>query len=145
MFTELTKAYGVLRDPEKRADYDRSYFTIAGKGAGNATLGVDIQEDQKNAVKDAEMHHNILLALYKRRREHPKDPGLSGWLLQELLHCSEDNLEFHVWYLKSSGYIDNTEQGTLAITIQGVDRVISTSRNTLSEKLLIAQLAEPDR
>ena len=32
-----------------------------------------------------------------------------------------------------------TEQGTLAITIQGVDHVISMSRTTKAEKLLIAQ------
>ena len=60
-------------------------------------------------------------------------------MLQEILDCLEDNFEFHIWYLKSKGFIELTERGTLAITIEGVDHVISTSRTNFAERLLIAQ------
>ena len=53
--------------------------------------------------------------------------------------CSDENFEFYIWYLKAKNFIEITEQGTLEITIQGVDHVISTSRATKAEKLLITQ------
>ena len=44
-------------------------------------------------------------------------------------------------YGQQKGYVVLTEQGTLAITIQGVDHVISLSRSTKAEKLLIEKLS----
>jgi curved DNA-binding protein len=85
------------------------------------------------------VHARILLFLYKRRREHAQDAGVAGFYVQEMLNCSEEHFDFHVWYLKAKDFIEITEQGALAITIQGVDHVISMSRNTMTEKLLIAQ------
>jgi curved DNA-binding protein len=141
-FTELTEAFRFLRDSEKRADYDRFYFIRTGrKNEPNEHAGLEV--DEKTAVSDSEVHDRILLNLYKKRREHASDPGILGWSLQEMLGCSDDSFEFHSWYLKSKGFIELTEQGTLAITIQGVDHVISTSRSSLSEKLLIAQSEGP--
>jgi curved DNA-binding protein len=55
------------------------------------------------------------------------------------LNCSDDTFEFHKWYLKEKGFIVVTEHGTLAITIEGIDHVISISRSTRAEKLLIAK------
>ena len=52
-----------------------------------------------------------------------------------MLDCGEEEFEFHVWYLESKGYLQKTEQGTLAVTIDGVDHVIANSR-TISEKKL---------
>jgi curved DNA-binding protein len=76
--------------------------------------------------------------LYKRRREDAQNAGVPPFYLQEMLNCSDEHFEFHKWYLKEKGFIAITEQGTLAITIQGVDHVISMSRTTRAEKLLIA-------
>ena len=60
-----------------------------------------------------------------------------------MLQCSHEHFEFHKWYLKEKGYIVLTEQGTLAITIQGIDHVISLSRTSKAEKLLISQASNP--
>jgi curved DNA-binding protein len=60
-----------------------------------------------------------------------------------MLNCSDEHFEFHTWYLKAKGFIEITEQGTLAITIQGVDHVIDISRTNMMEKLLIAQSSNP--
>ena len=62
-----------------------------------------------------------------------------GYYLQRMLDCSDENFEFHAWYMKSKGYIEITQEGKLAITIDGVDHVISMSRTAEAEKLLIAQ------
>ena len=138
-FNEVTDAYRMLRDPERRAEYDRAYASYS-KETNNRFVSNDALDiDENTAVKDAELHEKILLCLYKRRRENSQDAGVAGWLLQELLEFSDDDFEFHVWYLKSKGFIELTEQGTLAVTIQGVDHVISMSRTTLTAKLLTDQ------
>jgi hypothetical protein len=46
--------------------------------------------------------------------------------LERLLGCPEDHLKFHIWYLKENGLIQRMEDGTLAITAVGVDRVIGS-------------------
>ena len=135
-FSQLTEAYKVLRDPERRAEYDRSYNKKSRKTFSHFPSEMELEVDASAALRDAEVHERILFSLYKRRREHAHDAGVVAWLLQEMLDCADDSFEFHVWYLKSKGFIEVTEQGTLAITIQGVDHVISMSRSGFAEKLL---------
>lgn len=139
-FNEIMEAYSVLKDPKKRKDYDLQYSKQIGVEPQDIPSDIDDGIDEKTAINDAEMHNKILLHLYRRRREHPKDVGAIAWSLQEKLKCTDDEFEFYVWYLKSKGFIDITEQGTLAVTIAGVDYVISNCRTNLTEKLLIAKL-----
>lgn len=138
-FNEVSDAYAVLRDHDKRAEYDQIYFARKDMNNYKFERFNEPPIDQKTALSDAEAHEKILLHLYKRRRENANEAGVAGWLIQEVLDCSEDHFEFHVWYLKSKGFIEITEQGTLAVTIQGVDHVFSISRTNFSEKLRIAQ------
>jgi curved DNA-binding protein len=139
-FNEVIAAYRALRNPKRRAEYD-------------ASIGYDNDEDGdfssnndaangNAAADDADDHAIILMELYKRRREDAQNPGVVPFYLLELLNCSHEHFEFHKWYLKEKGFIAITEQGTLAITIQGVDHVISTSRAARAETLLIAQSNE---
>lgn len=137
--TEVIDAYKILKDTEKRADYDFLYSKTTGFVFSSTP---DDLIDEKSALSDAEAHEKILLFLYKRRREHADDAGVVRYFVHELLKCSDEIFEFHIWYLKEKGYILTTEQGTLAITIDGVDHVISMSRTTLKEKLLLSQSSE---
>lgn len=138
-FQEIIEAYRVLRDPEARSEYDRTYrthhreeiFEHPGDGAGAI--------DGRTAMDDADAHEKILQFLYKRRREKPRDPGVIGFYIQELLDCSDDTFEFHAWYLKSKGLLRATEQGTFEITIEGVEHVISESREAERRRLISDQ------
>jgi len=134
---QVLTAYRVLRDPDRRAEYDALYAQKVRDGFrfGDAGDGVD----EGAALDDADDHAKILMFLYKRRREDAQNAGVVGFYLQDMLACSDERFDFHKWYLKEKGFIAITEQGTLAITIQGVDHVISMSRTTRAEKLLIAQ------
>lgn len=137
-FNQLVEVYGVLRNAEKRAEYDRIYYTH--KDNPEAPLphfDPELDIDEKVALDDADMREKILLHLYKRRREHPADPGMIGWLLQEALECSDDEFEFHLWYLKAKKFVEITENSALAITIEGVDHIIQTSRASPAAQLLI--------
>ena len=99
--------------------------------------------DESEALSDADDHARILLYLYRKRREDALNPGVVGYYLQEMLNCADDRFDFHKWYLREKGFIETTHDGTIAITIQGVDQVISMSRQAKAEKLLIAQ-EKPD-
>lgn len=135
-FSEVIQAYKVLRDPERRSEFDKRYYAVKGvpppKAGDEAAGSINLRD----ALDDAEAHRRILMQLYKRRRESSADPGIPGWVLEEDLGCSQNHFEFLVWYLKSKGLVELTEQGTIAITIEGVDQVITTSRE-VKEKLLI--------
>ena len=137
-FNQVIEAYRVLRSPGKRTEYNRLHAQKNGK-AWTELPSSNEADDEKIALSDADAHDKILLLLYKRRREHAQNAGVGGFYIQEMLNCSDEQFEFHQWYLKEKGFIAVTEQGTLAITIQGVDHVISMSRTTSVEKLLIAQ------
>ena len=135
-FSEVIQAYKVLRDPEARAAFDERYIAEKGLPPQGDCAEETGTIDRRDALDDAEAHRRILLQLYKRRRECSDDPGIPGWVLEEDLGCSQNHFEFLTWYLKAKGLVEITGQGTLAITIEGVDQVIAQSR-TSPEKLLI--------
>ncbi len=138
-FNEVIAAYKVLRSPNKRAKYDLLHAQNNGKVWSELPLGDEGEIDEKPPLNDADSHAGILMFLYKKRREDAQNAGVAGFYLQEMLNCSDEHFEFHKWYLKEKGFIAMTEQGTLEITIQGVDHVISMCQTTRAEKLLIAQ------
>lgn len=135
-FTEVVEAYKALKDASDRAAYDTYYAEVTGF---SFQASDEQPESEKSALSDADAHARILQLLYKQRREQPHSAGIGHYLLQQSLRCSDELFEFHTWYLKEKGLINVTEQGTLAITIQGVDHVILTSRTAMKEKLFLEQ------
>ena len=93
----MIEAYRVLRDPDQRGEYNRLYSATT-----HFKFESDKQVDdfEKAALSDADMHAKILLSLYKRRREHPGDARVGQYRFQELLGSSYEHLEFHFWYLR---------------------------------------------
>ncbi|MCB2067559.1 MAG: J domain-containing protein [Erythrobacter sp.] len=141
-FQEVTDAYRVLRDPDKRTEYDQVHaqFVVRPKPGLNGLLGID----EATAQNDAEIHAHILNMLYRRRREHPGSAGIVGWLIQEQLECSDDAFEFHIWYLKAKGFVKINEQGQYDITVDGVDQVMALSRTKAVEQRLITRVTPKD-
>jgi len=138
-FSEVTEAYRVLRDEERRAAFDEEYAEIVGTHLFRGRSGSVPGHDDDFAADDADDHARILLYLYKKRREDAQQAGVIGYYLQEMLQCSDEHFEFHKWYLKEKGLIATNEQGQLAITIQGVDHVITMSHASRAKKLLSDQ------
>jgi curved DNA-binding protein len=138
LFRGATEAYRALKDHAKRSAYDQ-IFTAQ---TGYVFAGADsILAEERAALSDAEVHAETLMTLYKRRRERALEPGVGPYELQRQLDCTDEAFDFHIWYLKSKGFIEITDQGTLAITISGVDHVITESRAAAQEKLRISQFA----
>ena len=143
-FNEVIEAYRILRNPKQRAEYDLLYSRNHNGESLKFPSSEEFEIEEESALDDADDHARILMFLYNRRRENAQNAGVVGFYLQDMLNCSDEHFEFHKWYLKEKGFIILTEQGTLAITIQGVDHVISMSRTTKAEKLLIAQSSKSE-
>jgi curved DNA-binding protein len=141
-FSELSEAYRILKNRNRRAKYDLLYFHHFPERASNSPTDNHLRFEEGPALEDADDHAKILMFLYKKRRENAQNAGVVGFYLQDMLQCSDEHFEFHKWYLKEKGFIVLTEQGTLAITIQGVDHVIAMSRTAKAEKLLLGQFGQ---
>ena len=141
-FGEVVTAYQTLRDPAKREKYNQQYVKRFGRPPNPAAAEPDLRVDEDTAYRDDEAHAQILFALYKQRRAKATSPGVGGWLLQEKLGCDENQFDFYVWYLKAKKLVEITEEGQLAITIAGVEHVISMSRETKQKQLLLGKSAD---
>lgn len=138
MFALVIDAYNTLKFPEKRAEYDRLYSALKQGGSGRA----DPIISSEVALSDAALQRNILMLLYKARRENFGEGGIGAYVIQERFGCSDDVFDFHLWYLKSKGLVEVTEQGKLAITVNGVDHVISMHQPRAPDRLLTDQSSE---
>ena len=130
-FDLIVKAHNALSDPVKRAQYDLEHKNrsivrsklveeVGDKGIGR---GIDIQ-------------NKLLSLLYIKCRQNVREPGIGEVELEGLLGCPAEHLEFHLWYLKEKGWIRRTENGTFAITVEGVDRANSEYQRKTTTLLL---------
>jgi curved DNA-binding protein CbpA len=120
-FDVIMEAYNTLKDPVNRAQYDiqhKNHSDFRWKLANDAS-------DGKGIERDVDVQNRLLSILYVKRRQNVSDPGIGNLELERLLGCPAEHLEFHIWYLKAKGWIERTESGTLAITVEGVDRANS--------------------
>jgi curved DNA-binding protein CbpA len=132
-FDVILEAHNTLKDPIKRAQYDIQHKNHSGLRWRLA----EEASDSKGIERDVDIQNKLLSILYVKRRQNIRDPGIGDLELERLLGCPAEHLEFHLWYLKEKGWIGRTENGMLAITVEGVDRANSEhDRKTISKKLL---------
>ncbi|MBA1143791.1 DnaJ domain-containing protein [Mesorhizobium neociceri] len=131
-FSEIVEAHNVLKDPVKRAQYDISHR----EHAGLHLQLVEEASDAKGVQKDAVVQAKLLSLLYVKRRQDVSNPGIGDVEIERLLGCPREHLEFHLWYMKAKGWIARIENGTIAITVEGVDRADSELRRDTSIRLL---------
>ena len=141
-FSKVVEAYKILKDPEKRAEYDRDHARWSRARSPSAEQPGPGGPEIPSALGDAEVHEKILLYLYRRRRENPDEAGAGPLTVQHALQLPATHFDFHVWYLKSKGFIELTEQGTLAATVAGIDHVIAVSRQAAQDDLRLSRSRE---
>ena len=131
-FSGILEAHDTLKDPVKRAQYDIQHKSQSG-------LRTKLAEEASNTrgiERDVVIQDKLLSILYVKRRQNINDPGIGDMELERLSDCPREHLEFHLWYLKAKGWIGRQENGTFAITVEGVDRANSEQRRETTTKLL---------
>jgi curved DNA-binding protein CbpA len=132
-FDEIVEAHNTLRDPIERVQYD-----IQHKNRLASSLELAEEASNTNGFgRDVVIQDKFLSILYVKRRQDMKEPGIGEYELERLSGCPGEHLQFHLWYLKAKGWIAKMEDGTLAITIEGVDRANSKHHSKNTTKLLM--------
>ena len=116
-FREITEAYKILSEPEKRAAYDvhlQAYRQVRWRifDQRQAAVGKQAERSKRRGILDL---------LYTKRAAEPEKPSLNLHELEDLLGCPREHLEFSLWYLKENGLIARMDNGRYAVTVKGVD------------------------
>lgn len=135
-FNDIVEAHNTLRDPVKRAQYDIQYREHSSSRSELAREATAVHGFERDIV----IQEKLLSLLYVKRRRDVNNPGIGDSEIEVLLECPREHLEFHLWYMKAKGWIAKTENGTFAITVDGVDRANSEHRRETATRLL----ARPD-
>jgi hypothetical protein len=133
-FRQVVEAHRVLSDPERRAGYDVNYDE-------NRALVLKIFTDASQPDGydgDRRILEGILSLLYISRRRDPNRSGMGILQLEQMLGCPAEHLAFHTWYLREKGWVQRLENGLLAITVSGVDRVMEQTNLSLRRDRLIS-------
>ena len=136
-FTKVVKAHEVLSDPEARAAYDVSYEE-------NRASILKIFDDASSPDSydgDKRIFEGILSLLYISRRRDSGRGGMGVVQLERMLGCPAKHLEFHLWYLREKTWVERLDNGMLAITAAGVDRVMEQDSLFLRRDRLLSERA----
>jgi len=131
-FDAIVEAHNTLRDPVKRVQYDIQHK----HHSRSRRKLLDEVGDTGGTERDIDVQNKVLSIFYVKRRQNTNDPGIDEFTLERLSGCPREHLEFHLWYLKAKNWTRKEEDGTLAITVEGVDRSSSEHLRENTTKLL---------
>ena len=124
-FRELTEAYQVIGDPERRAQYD---VHRPERQQERSRLISEALRAQNDVESEQLLRLTLLELLYARRRTDPRTPGVYYGDLESLLGRPREHLEFALWYLAQRRVHRSFSDGSqIAITAEGVDHLEENS------------------
>jgi curved DNA-binding protein len=117
LFVQLTTAFQVLSDPEKRAAYDARHSTekqLRWKIFDQAVVatGPDVERRKRRG---------ILGLLYAATVQDPERASMTVHAFEDMLGCPREHLEAALWYLRGKGYVQRTDGGRYTLTVNGFE------------------------
>jgi len=134
-FRQLTEAYEVLSDPERRAKYDVVHMQQREARWRLVENGAQAENDFD---AERQVRLTVLEVLYTRRRTEPEHPGMFATDLEKLTGRPREHLEFTIWYLIQKKQITRGDNALLIITAEGVEHLEENYQDTLKRKRLQA-------
>jgi hypothetical protein len=139
-FSQVVTAHRVLSDSAQRSAYDVSYEE------NRAVLKIFDEEAAPEGYEgDRRIFDGVLSLLYVSRRRDANKGGMGIMQMERMLGCPAQHLEFHLWYLREKGWVERLENGMLAITAGGVDRVMEQGNIFLRRDRLLAERSQNAR
>ena len=132
-FRELSEAYQVLGDPERRARYDIVHGRIRQERWRFVATGNQAENDFETQQL---VRLTVLEVLYTRRRTEPYNPGMSSIDMEGLTGIAREHLEFTFWYLIQKKFILRGDSSMLTITADGAEYLEGNYRETLHRRRL---------
>lgn len=133
-FLRMKRAYAVLSDPARRAEYNavldekrergpRSLFALK-----DFVTGIEAESNRRLG---------ILCLLYNQRQADPEHPSVSLLDLEREMGFPREYLSFSMWYLRAKELVAMADNSDYAITAAGADYVEKkASRSELIGRLL---------
>ncbi len=116
-FDLVNAAYEILSDPALRLEFDK--LKGLDQDTGNPTFsGAEFFEALK---RGAVLRSAVLCLLCDRRRLKSTKPTMSPREVETMLHTTNDELIFVVWYLKQRGLAISDDKSNLQISAEGLD------------------------
>lgn len=116
-FRLLTEAYEVLRDPARRAEYDRQ-FEVNPAGPLPIFLGKEFTD---GIDAEAKIRIGVLCLLYSKRRANPDFAAISLLDMENIMAFPRERLLFALWYLRAKRYVVQDDRSSFIISADGVD------------------------
>jgi len=116
-FRLISEAYQVLRDPERRKEYDQRFETTQ---AG--PLPIFLEKEFTDGIDaEAKIRVGVLCLLYSKRRANPDFAALSLLDMENIMAFPRERLLFALWYLRAKRYVVQDDRSSFIISAEGVD------------------------
>ncbi len=131
-FREISEAYAVISDPEKRARYDIAYQQHRNDRWRLVSAGPSSEND---FALEQSMRLTMLEALYTKRRLEPDSPAIFAGDLDAMMGHPREHTQFTVWFLTSKKFVTRDDNSRLMITADGVEFLEQNYRASAQRRL----------
>jgi len=131
-FREITEAYHILSNPERRAQYDATYQLRRKDRWRLVSAGAQSENDFE---MEQVVRLTVLEALYTKRRLEPQNAGIYLVELERMLGRPREHLEFTIWYLNQKKLI-NMDDARMQLTADGAEYLEESYRSNVQRKRL---------
>jgi curved DNA-binding protein CbpA len=125
-FRQLSEAYHVLSDPERRAGYD---VKRPNRHEERSRLISEAIRAANEVEAEQLLRLTVLELLYARRRTDNRTPGIFYGDLEGLVGRPREHIDFAIWYLVQKKYVDRTDGSQIMITADGMDYLEANAPN----------------